>query len=342
MDRRAWLRLTGSSLVAGFTGCGPTDRVTTRVTPTSRRLVAAYGGAGFGIWKDGRLVDEGALESRLGALSLTKAVAGLAVVRAVQEGWLKPDAPLGRELPEWSDDSAKSRITVRMLVNQSAGLAPSPRALYHGVLPDKGRVALRLPLVDSPGSRFRYGPACWEVLAELMHRKLNIQGNTLESFVSRTIGRMGVSSPEWRSDGKGRFYLSTGAAFSVADLGRIGQVIGHLASGRSDAGLDASVFRDLSSPRPANPMFGAGIWRNRNAGKPGAFAVEPEKVLDGVYAPSFWRRACLDTQASSHWLAMVGSGGKRVYILPANGLVIARLGRSYAWSDRAFLTSLTA
>ncbi|MCP5542991.1 MAG: beta-lactamase family protein [Akkermansiaceae bacterium] len=341
MDRRAWLKLAGSSLAAGLSGCGG-GVAETRAPTVNRRLVASYGGAGFGIWQDGRLLDGEQLGNRLGSLSLTKAVAGLAVTRAVAEGWLSPDAPLGGELSEWRGDPAKSRITVRMLVNQSAGLAPSPTALYHGVVPDKGRVALQLPLLDSPGTRFRYGPVCWEVLAELMHRKLKAQGSTLESFVSRLTGRIGASSPEWRSDGKGRFYLSTGAEFSVRDLGRVGRVIGKLAAGENEAGLDAAVFHDLSSPRAANPMFGAGIWWNRNARKSGAFAVEPEKVLDGVHAPSFWNRACLDPQVSPLWLALVGSGGKRIYVLPGENLVIARLGRSYSWSDRAFLASLNA
>ena len=56
MDRRAWLKLAGSSLAAGLTGCG--GGVTeTRVPTVNRRLVASYGGAGFGIWQDGRLLD---------------------------------------------------------------------------------------------------------------------------------------------------------------------------------------------------------------------------------------------------------------------------------------------
>lgn len=346
MDRRAWMKLAGGTLAAGVSGCGASSsgpgRGPTKVPTSSRRLVAAYGGAGFGIWRDGELVDGAQLGKRLGSLSLTKAVAGLAVATAVGEGWLKLDAPLGNEIAEWRNDSAKSRITVRMLVNQSAGLAPAPAELYRGVLADKGRVALRLPVVDAPGSRFRYGPACWEVLAELMHRKLRAQGGSLESFIARLTGRLGISSPEWRSDASGRFYLSTGAEFCVSDLGNVGRTIGKLATGENAAGVVSAVFRDLTSPRAANPMFGGGIWWNRNARTPGAFAVEPEKVLDGVHPPSFWSRACLDPRVSPRWLALVGSGGKRIYVLPGENLVIARLGRSYEWSDRAFLASLNA
>jgi hypothetical protein len=39
---------------------------------------------------------------------------------------------------------------------------------------------------------------------------------------------------------------------------------------------------------------------------------------------------------------MVGSGGKRVYLLPAQDLVIARLARSRGWNDGAFLRAISA
>ena len=89
-------------------------------------------------------------------------------------------------------------------------------------------------------------------------------------------------------------------------------------------------------------MFSAGIWWNRNATLPGAFAIEPERELDDVRPPSFWRRACLGPELDPGWLAMVGSGGKRVYALPDEEIVIARLGRSRGWNDGAFLRSLSA
>ena len=41
------------------------------------------------------------------------------------------------------------------------------------------------------------------------------------------------------------------------------------------------------------------------------------------------------------WLAMVGSGGKRVYILPSQGLVVARLDRARSWNDAAFLRAIS-
>lgn len=344
MNRREWIRLTGMGAIAGLTGCTSVGRSNHSgnfiISSASKRKLTSAGAAGYGVWQRGKTVESDNLGRQLGSLSLTKSIAALSVTRAVGEGWLSLDTPLTDTLSEWRSDATKSRVTVRMLVNQSAGFAPSAGALYHGKIMDKGSVAVSLPLLDPPGSRFRYGPACWEILGELMHRKLAAKGNTLEKFVDRVTSRIGLRSPAWRRDGKDRYYLSTGAEYSVRELGRLGTTIAALVRGENAAGLNAEIFRDLASPRGANPMFGAGIWWNRNAARSEAIAVEPERVLDGVRDPSFWSRACLSTKVDPGWLALVGSGGKRVYVLPEKDIVIARLGRSYGWNDGAFLAEL--
>ena len=276
------------------------------------------------------------------SLSITKSLAALAVVRAAGEGWIELDRPLGNIIPEWRADAGKSRVTVRMLVNQTAGFSSGVAALYRGAIVDKGRAAIALPLVDPPGERFRYGPASDEILAEVLRRRLRERRSTTETFLWEIMGRVGISSPDWRKDLAGNFYLSTGAEFSVRDLGRLGQVVAKLAAGSDTAGLDAGIFRDLAAPRAANPMVATGIWWNRNAAKTGAFSIEPERNIDAVRPPSFWQLACLGHDLDPGWLAMVGSGGKRVYVLPSHGLVVARLGRSASWNDGAFLRAISA
>lgn len=342
MHRRDWLRLAVGTSLASLPACsagGNPQRIA--ISSSASRMLGASG-SGFAIWQGGRLLESGGSSERLGSLSLTKSIAALAVVRAVAEGWLSLDVSLNSVIPEWNTDPAKSRVTVRMLVNQSAGFPPSPTALYRGKIPHKGKVAIALPLAGAPGTRFRYGPASWEILAEVLHRRLSAQGGTLEDFITEIIRRIGLSSPDWRKDGAGRFYLSTGAQFSIRELGRLGRTLGHLASGNNDSGFDAAIFRDLASPRSANPMFGAGIWWNRSAAKAGSFAVEPERALDSVRDPSFWNRACLSVRSDPSWFALVGSGGKRVYVLPEKELVIVRLGRAYGWNDGVFLSAISA
>ena len=340
MNRREMLRwLGGAGLLALGSGCGVTgDAAGARVDVAAADRL---GGDGFGIWQGGRLVGGRNLELRQESFSITKSLAALAVVRATGEGWLAPDQPLGEVLPEWRGDGRKSRVTVRMLVNQSAGFPSGEAALYRGRIRDKGQAAVSLPLIDPPGERFRYGPASSEILAEVLRRNLRKRGSSTEDLLRDIMRRIGVCSPDWRKDEGGKFYLSTGAQFSVADLGRLGQTVARLARGENTAGLKAEVFRDFAAPRAANPMVAAGIWWNRHAEKRGAFSIEPERHLDNVHPPSFWSLACLGHDSDPGWLAMVGSGGKRVYVLPSRDLVVARLSHTSSWNDGAFLRALS-
>ncbi len=339
MKRRQWLTLANrAGWALALPGCGPS----TAGNGINPAAAERFGGEGYGIWQGGRWIGGRDPSRRMPSLSITKSLAALAVVQAAGEGWVELDRPLGDTIPEWRPDPEKRRVTVRMLVNQTAGFPSGVAALYRGPIRDKGKAAVALPLVDPPGERFRYGPASSEILGELLRRKLHERGATTENFLRNLMARVGISSPDWRKDLAGNFYLSTGAQFSVRDLGKLGQVVAQLANGQNAAGLRADVFRDLAAPRTANPMVATGIWWNRNATKPGAFSIEPERNIDEVRPPSFWSRACLATGLDPGWLAIIGSGGKRVYVLPSRDLVVARLGRSESWNDGAFLRAISA
>jgi len=333
MKRRRWLTLAGrAGLAVLLPGCA--------FEGISSAAAERLAGDSYGIWQGGKLLGGRGFGNRMASLSITKSLAALAVVRAAGEGWITLDRSLVDIIPEWRSDPGKRRVTVRMLVNQTAGFSSGVAALYRGRISDKGKAAIALPLVDPPGERFRYGPASDEVLAEILRRHLRSQGSTTERFLREIMEPIAISSPDWRKDLAGNFYLSTGARFSVRDLGKLGQVVARLATGHNAAGLKADVFRDLASPRAANPMVAAGIWWNRNAARPGAFAIEPERQIDAVRPPAFWRLACFAPDLDPGWLAMVGSGGKRVYVLPARERVIVRLGRPATWNDAAFLRAI--
>lgn len=340
MERRKWLGLcTRAGITALLPGCASqTDSTTTLRT----EILQSRNHEGYGAWRNGRHLFSKEPPRPLPSLSITKSLAALAIVKAIGEGWLHVDEPLTDILPEWRSDSRKRIITLRMLVNQSAGFEAGVARLYRGAIRDKGQIAIGLQVVDPPGTRFRYGPASSEILGEILKRHLKIRGTTTSAYLTDLMRRIGISSHNWRRDLADQPYLSTGAEFSVRDLGRLGETISNLASGRPTAGLDPTIFRDLASPRAANPMVAAGLWWNRNAARSNATAIEPERHIDDVRPPAFWQQACLHPTLDPGWIAMAGSGGKRVYILPPEELVIVRLGRSRSWDDGAFLRSLTA
>lgn len=309
---------------------------------TADTLARRQGGKGWAAWNGRSQATSWNTSEKGQILSITKSLAGLAATRASQEGWLSPGDLAADTLKEWQKDPRKRRITVLMLLQQTAGLDPSSSALYHGTIGDKGSIAVSRPVVDEPGTRFRYGPVCWEVLAELMHRKLQARGETLERFLQRAVMRpIGLSSPNWRSDKKGRFYLSTGAELSVDELGRLGRTLGRLLKGESADGFDAAHYAAMSRTSGPNRMFGAGVWRNINRSSPRSAEIEVEDSLNGPLNPGFWQQACLSKVQPASMAALIGSSGRRVFLWPEQNRTVARLGVSSAWQDRPFLNSLT-
>lgn len=324
--------------MAGLSGCGMLFGGGGGVKWTRESLdavdvvVRGNGCRGWAAWEHGSLRKSWRTQERGGILSITKVLASLACAKAAGEGWLGADEKVASTISEWQRDAGKEAVTVRMLLQMTAGLEDGAKVLYRRDIADKGAVAIGLRMVDAPGSQFRYGPACWEVLAELLHRKAVASGETLEKFLHRGVMQpMGLHSREWRSDGKGRFFLSTGAELTVTDLGRLGRALLELLSGRDVAGIAAGDFRVMTKSSSANPIFGGGLWYNRNAGS--GRPVEIEDVLDPPKDAGFWRSACLSNRQPSSMVALIGSVGQRVFIWPDEGKLVARLGFSGSWKD---------
>src|SRR5688572_15748479 len=127
MNRRQWLHLTSiSGFAALFPGCAFPANYPKIDFAAAERL----GGEGYGIWKGGHLLESRNPDKRLPSLSITKALAALLAVRAVGEGWLELDNPLDDIVPEWRADERKRQISLRMLVNQTAGFSPGASDLY--------------------------------------------------------------------------------------------------------------------------------------------------------------------------------------------------------------------
>lgn len=334
ISRRAFL----GAMASACAGCATTPGSGVSIRwDRADALAKQHGCRGWAAWKGGSRIEGWQASYEGPVLSITKALAALAATRAAAEGWLDPGERAADTLREWRGDSRKQRITVQMLLQQTAGLEAGVAALYRNPA-DKGRNAIDLRAVDEPGSFFRYGPACSEVLAELLQRKLSARGDSLEKYLHRAVmAPIGLGSPDWRSDKKGRFYLSTGAELSVDELGRLGRTIARLLAGKSDAGFDPAHFSRITRPSSANPIYGGGLWRNT-----GSRGIEVEDALDPPASTGFWRNACLSRRQPSDMVALIGSSGRRVYIWPREQLVIARHGVARSWSDRAFLAGISS
>src|SRR4051812_23713549 len=111
--------------------------------------------------------------TRLPIASLSKSMTAFAVLQLVETGRIELDAPVPRYLPEFRlADPRGARITVRMLLDQTSGMAdsafpdlklPQPHTLAEAV----GRLR-EAGLASEPGAEFHYHNPNYEVAARIV------------------------------------------------------------------------------------------------------------------------------------------------------------------------------
>src|SRR3954454_2836585 len=134
--------------------------------PTAIDAAARYsksrGGTSLLMMENGRTVREeypdgaGPRAARR-IFSGTKAFWNLAALAAAEDGLLNLDERVAETIPAWGNDSGKSRVTIRQLLDFSCGLEPVSR-LHNSDPGDRDAIAIRAQLVAEPGSAFIYGP----------------------------------------------------------------------------------------------------------------------------------------------------------------------------------------
>jgi CubicO group peptidase (beta-lactamase class C family) len=177
----------------------------------------------------------------------TKSFWGLTALAAQRDGLLELDEPVARSIPEWNDDPRKRLVTLRMLLNLTAGFG------FGGLgsaVPTYER-ALATPLKNEPGSTFTYGGIPLQVFGAVLVRKLLARAMTPHEYLrERVLEPAGVAIATWRTLKDGTHPLPTGASLTARDW---------LAYGRL-------VLRERAAIEPcfagsaANPRYGLGWW----------------------------------------------------------------------------------
>jgi len=119
--------------------------------------------------------------------SLTKVVATTAIAMILYDrGLLHLDAPVVELLPQLaSEDERRADVTIRMLLTHTSGLPAYERLFLRFVTRDKLlAAAMRLPLVNEPGSVTEYSDVGFILLGEILSR---LAGESLDSFARREI-----------------------------------------------------------------------------------------------------------------------------------------------------------
>jgi len=119
------------------------------------------------------------------AASLTKVIATTpAVMRLIERGRVKLEAPVKTYIPEFTGDG-RDRVTVRELLTHTSGLPPDieTKTDWHGEA-EAVKKACAVKLDSPPGTVFKYSDINFLLLGEIVQR---VSGLPLEVFVQREI-----------------------------------------------------------------------------------------------------------------------------------------------------------
>lgn len=271
-------------------------------------------------------------ETRLISWSMAKSVTAIALGMLADEGKLDLDAPA--PVAAWqSPGDARSRITVRHLLNMVSGLehqegteggrrietADTPRMLFTDGALDTARYAAAKPLLHPPGTVWRYSTATSQILADIVARRMTSATDPAERrrataawFKARLWTPLGITSAQWDYDAAGLFLGGAMLHMTARDWARLGQFL-------LDKGLAPDKTRLLSEPwlaemlkpakTPNNNHYAGHVWLNTGP------APNQQPVL-------FHPRGGLDTYTMS------GHLGQYVTIIPGKRAVLVRLGKS--------------
>jgi len=157
-------------------------------------------------------------------MSVTNSVVGLVIGRLVTLGKLASiDEPVHAFFPEWRQ-GRKRAITVRMLMEHTSGLQNVPMTteeIYPS--PDFVQLALCADLDAEPGTAFAYNNKAVNLLAGVVERA---DGRKLDAFAREELLRpLGVPDSPWLRDDAGNPHAMSGLALHAADLVKLGELV---------------------------------------------------------------------------------------------------------------------
>lgn len=239
--------------------------------------------------------------------SVSKSVLALLVGIALEQGRIRDiDQPVLSFFPEYAGLATpeKDRMTLRHLLTMSAGLAwnedlpysdPRNSEIRMMRAPDPYRFVLEQPVAEPPGERWSYSGGATMLLAAVLQKTASLP---LDQLLKRDLLLpLGIGEVTWHRYPNGELAAASGLRMRPRDLMKIGQLV-----------------------------LAKGMWQGRQV-VPAAWIAEatsPQVAGEGLffYGYQWWLgRSLLDRRELS-WIAGVGWGGQRLFVVPALDLVI--------------------
>lgn len=268
---------------------------------------------------------------------------------AVADGKLDLDDPVERFLTEWRGEP-RGRITIRQLMQNVSGLEEvalnlreTPAAasfstrlteLARGFLDKNTRLALGTDFASAalsfgleypPGTRFALSNANSQLLGVILERAT---GEPFERYFERRLWRQVAAGP-------GEFYMDRARGMpavyccfrsSPRDFLRVGALLVNDGRVGERQVLPPGWIAQMRSTSPVSPLYGLQIWSGRARAGIREYATGSGRGVQHGEA-----------YLTDDVVWMEGGGGRTIWAVPGEQLVIVRLGRASSGWDASVL-----
>jgi len=224
------------------------------------------------------------------------------------------DEPVFTFFPEYKQlrTTDKDRILLRHLLTMSSGLAWDETSTPYGSSTnsetqmlrsaDPYKFVLAQPLRESPGAKFVYSGGAPMLLAGVIRKAT---GKSLLQFANEALFRpLGITDVQWIKMPNDEFAADSGLRLRPRDLAKVGQLI--LQHGQWQGRQIVSAEWIAQSTKPQ---------------------IEATDFL--LFGDEWWLGRLLIDKREVPWIAGMGLGGQRLFVVPALDLVVVTTAGYY-------------
>src|SRR5882757_2593751 len=256
--------------------------------------------------------------------SVSKSVTSLLVGIAIDRKLIKSaDEPVVKFFPDYSAQKSPGwdNITLRHLLTMSSGIQwdenrgwkdPKNDEPHLGNEADPIRYVLSKPIAAPPDTVWTYNGGGTDLLGNIIER---VSGKPLEAFAREVLFQpLGITDLEWKTYPKnGKIASAVGLRVRPRDAAKIGQLV-----------LDRGAWggRQIVSPE----------WIEQSV-RPRFQAIG---YFSGLffYGQQWWLGRSIARETEVKWIAAMGSGGQRIFIVPDRDLVVITTSGLYFQSHQ--------
>jgi CubicO group peptidase (beta-lactamase class C family) len=204
-----------------------------------------------------RVVDYRASREEASTVDLrgaTQSIVALGIGVLLRDGLIESlDTPVHRFFPEWNQ-GRKKLITLRMLLNQTAGLPAVPNS----AIPDAIRFALATELQSDPGAIFIQSDLAANLLIGVIGEASDKSAD--EYLAQALFAPIGVHNVTWQKDDAGNVLGASGLALTVEDAIALGELVLARGNWNGEQIVPESYVDEMLNPQTSKSVELGLMW----------------------------------------------------------------------------------